>query len=153
MDKMQVLKKSPLSRELNDGQIKVIAEIGSEEVFGVGESLAKQGRVLEKLYLIVDGLVGLYIELGPITHRQLQAASNFEVIGWSTMLPPHRSRTTVKAIETTKVLAFNGKELSKVCEADPIIGYKLHRVLASVIADRLGHAFTQLMGVTAQDQV
>ena len=153
MNKVGVLKESPISRELDDEQIKIIAAIGSEEVFEVGENLAKQGRVLEKLYLIVDGLVGLYLELGPMTHRQLQAASNFEVICWSAMLPPHRSSVTVKAIETTKVLAFNGKELSKVCETYPMIGYKLHRILASVIAERLEHAFTQLMGVTAQDQV
>ncbi len=151
MNKVGVLKESPISRELDDEQIKIIAAIGSEEVFEVGENLAKQGRVLEKLYLIVDGLVGLYLELGPMTHRQLQAASNFEVICWSAMLPPHRSSVTVKAIETTKVLAFNGKELSKVCETYPMIGYKLHRILASVIAERLGHAFTQLIGITAQD--
>jgi len=153
MNKVEILKKSPISRELDDEQIKIIAEIGSEEVFEVGESLAKQGRVQEKLYLIVDGLVGLYLELGPMTHRQLQAASNLEVICWSAMLPPYRSRATVKALETTRVLAFDGKELSKVCETYPMIGYKLHRILASVIVERLEHAFTQLMGVTAQDQV
>lgn len=153
MNKAKALKKSLISLELDDEQIKIIAEIGSEEIFEVGESLAKQGRVLEKLYLIVDGLVGLYLELGPMTHRQLQAASNFEVICWSAMLPPYRSRATVIAIETTKTLAFNAKELSKVCDTYPMIGYKLHRVLASVIAERLEHAFTQLMGVTAQDQV
>ncbi|MFC1906452.1 cyclic nucleotide-binding domain-containing protein, partial [Chloroflexota bacterium] len=116
MNKVQVLNNSPIFQGLDGDQINIIAEICSEEVFEVGESLARQGRVLEKLYLIVDGLVGLYLELGPMMHRQLQAASNFEVICWSAMLPPYRSRMTVIAIETTKVLVFNAKELSKVCE-------------------------------------
>jgi len=151
MTKLEALKRCPFVRELDDEQLKIIAEIGSEEVFEVGESLCKQGRTQEKLYLIEDGLVGLYLEVGPMTHRQLQAASNFEAIGWSALMPPYRSHTTVKAIETTKVLAFNGKELAKLCETHPIIGYKVHRGLASVIAVRLEHAFTQLMGVTAQD--
>ena len=48
MNKVEILKKSPISLGLDDGQIETIAEIGSEEVFGVGESLAKQGRVQEK---------------------------------------------------------------------------------------------------------
>ena len=151
MNKVEVMKKSSFSRELDDEQLEIIAKIGTEESFEVGESLAKQGRILEKLYLVVDGLVGIYLELGPMAHRQLQAASNFEIVGWSAMLPPHRSHTTVKAIETTRVLAFNGKELSKICTTQPLIGYKVQRVLTSVIAERLEHAFTQLMGVTSQD--
>ena len=151
MNKVEVMKKSSFSRELDDEQLEIIAKIGTEESFEVGESLAKQGRILEKLYLVVDGLVGIYLELGPMAHRQLQAASNLEIVGWSAMLPPHRSHTTVKALETTRVLAFNGKELSKVCTTHPLIGYKVQRVLTSVIAERLEHAFTQLMGVTSQD--
>jgi len=151
MAKLEILKKCPFGRELDDDQLKIIAEIGVEEVYEVGDSLCKQGRTQEKLYLIEDGLVGLYLEMGPMTHRQLQAASNFEIIAWSALMPPSRSRTTVKALETTRVLAFNGKELAKVCEAHPEIGYKVYRGLASVIAIRLEHAFIQLMGVAAQD--
>ena len=151
MIKFEVLKRCPFVRELDDEQLKIMADMASTEVFEVGESLCKQGRTLEKIYLIEDGLVGLYLEMGPMTHRQLQSASNFEVVGWSAMLPPYRSHTTVKAIETTKVLTFDGKELAKLCETYPMIGYKVHRGLASVIAVRLHHAFNQLMGVTAQD--
>lgn len=62
------------------------------------------------MYVIEDGLVGLYLELGPMTHRQIQAASNFDVIAWSAMLPPYRSTTTAKAIETTKALVFHGTD-------------------------------------------
>jgi len=151
MTKFEVLKKSPFGRELDDEQIKAIADIASEEVYEVGESLCRQGRFQEKLYVIEDGLVGLYLELGPVTHRQLQSASNFEIVAWSSMLPPHRSTVTVKAIETTKALALDGKKLGEICETYPVIGYKVYRGLASVITDRLGHAFTQLMGVTAQE--
>jgi len=151
MTKLEVLKKCPFVRELDDVQLKIIAEIGFEEVYEVGDSLCKQGRTQEKLFLIVDGLVGLYLEMGPMTHRQLQAASNLEVIAWSALIPPYRSHTTVKALETTRVLAFNGKELAGLCEAHPMIGSRVHRGLASVIAGRLERAFTQLMGVTAQD--
>ena len=151
MTKLEVLKRCPFVRELDDEQLKVMAEIGTEEVFEVGESLCKQGRTLDRIFLIEDGLVGLYLEMGPMAHRQLQAASNFEVVGWSALMPPYRGRTTVRAIETTKVLSFKGKELTKICEDHPMIGYKVYRGLSSVIEIRLENAFTQLMGVTAQD--
>ena len=151
MTKLEVLKRCPFVRELDDEQLNKMAEICHSEVFEAGESICKQGRTEEKIYLIENGLVGIYLELGPMNRRQLQAASNFEVVGWSAMLPPYRCSATVTAIETTKVLAFNGKELLNLCDTYPEIGYKVNRGLASLIAVRLHHAFAQLMGVTVQD--
>jgi len=151
MTKLGVLKRCPFVRELNDEQLGKMAEMAHSEVFEVGESLCKQGRTQEKIYLIEDGLVGIYLELGPMSQRQLQTASNFEVVGWSAMLPPYRCSAAVKAIETTKVLAINKDDLLNLCDTYPEIGYKVNRGLASVIAVRLHHAFSQLMGVTVQD--
>jgi len=151
MTKLEVLKRCPFVRELDDEQLNKMAEICHFEVFEVGESICKQSRTEEKIYLIENGLVGIYLELGPMNQRQLQAASNFEVVGWSALLPPYRCSATAKAIETTKVLAFNGKDLLNLCDTYPEIGYKVNRGLASLIAVRLHHAFAQLMGVTVQD--
>ena len=151
MTNIEVLKRCPVVRELNDDELKKLADIGTAKVLEAGDSLSKQGRTQEDLYVIEDGLVGIYLDLGPVTRRQLQAASNFEVVGWSSLMPPYRARTTVIAIETTKAVAFNGKELAEICEANPHIGLKVYKGLASVIASRLGVAYTQLMGVGHQD--
>ena len=151
MTKLEVLKRCPFVRELCEEQLSKLAELADVEVYEAGESICKQGRTQEKIYVIEDGLVGLYLELGPMTQRQLQTASSFEVVGWSAMLPPYRCTATVKAIETTRLLAFNGKELINLCDTYPEIGNKVHRGLASVIAVRLHNAFTQLMGVCVQD--
>lgn len=151
MTKLEVLKRCPFVRELNDEQLGKIAELGNIEVFEVGESLCKQGRTQEKIYAIEDGLVGIYLELGPMNERQIQSASNFEVVGWSALLPPYRAASTAKAIETTRVFAISGKDLLNLCDKYPEIGYKVNRGLASLIAVRLRNAFTQLMGVTMQD--
>jgi len=153
MTKLEVLKRCPFVRELNDDQLKIMAAMCHEETFEVGEYLAKQGRTTEKIYLLEDGLVGIYLELGPMNERLLQSASNFEVVVWSSMLPPYRARASAKAMETTKVLSFMGKELMELCDRNPEIGNKVHRGLASLIAIRLQNAFTQLMGVTSQDEV
>jgi len=151
MAKFDVLKRCSLVRDLSDEQLKTIAKIAKEETYEVGELLVKQGRTADKLFLIEDGLVGIYLELGPITHRLLQAASEFETIGWTSMLPPYRARATAKAIETTRALAFNAKGLIALCEKNPEIGSQIYRSLATLIALRLNNAFIQLMGVTSQD--
>ena len=149
MTKTEVMKKCHFTSDLSREQLEKLANMAEEKVFEVGEDLSKQGRIQEKLYIIVDGLVGMYLELGPMTRRQIQAASNYDVVGWSAMLPPSRSTATATAIETTKALVFSGKELLKLCEANPEIGYRLNRGLASVVANRLHHAYIQLMGVTS----
>ncbi|MEE8619239.1 MAG: cyclic nucleotide-binding domain-containing protein [Dehalococcoidales bacterium] len=151
MAKFEVLKRCSLVRDLSDEQLKTIAKLAKEETYEVGELLVKQGRTAEKLFLIEDGLVGIYLELGPITHRLLQAASEFEVVGWTSMLPPYRARATAKAIETTKALAFSAKGLIALCEKTPEIGSEIYRSLDTLMARRLDSAFIQLMGVTSQD--
>lgn len=151
MDKVEVLKRCPIFRELDEEQLKIVSEMATTEVYEVGDSLGRQGRTQEKAFIVEDGLVGIYLELGPMMHRQIQAASNFDLVCWSAMLPPYRMHSTVKAIETTKVLVFNGRELAQLCQTQPQIGCKMHRGVAQTVANRLHSAYTQLMGVTAQE--
>jgi CRP/FNR family cyclic AMP-dependent transcriptional regulator len=151
MKKIELLKRCPMFRDLDEEQLELIASMATNEVYEVGESLGRQGRTQEKVFIIEDGLVGIYLELGPMMHRQIQAASNFEMVCWSAMLAPYRMYSTVRAIETTKVLAFKGLELAQLCQTRPPIGCKINRSVAQTIATRLHSAYTQLMGVAAQD--
>lgn len=151
MDKLDVLKKSDLFRELNDEQLSLVAEMCTCEVYEPGTIFHKQHQILNKLYIIEEGLVGIIFEPGPLSQRQLQAACNFETFGWSALIPPHQSTATAKAIERTRVLAFNGQELADLCSTNCKVGCILYRAIARVIADRLHSAFMQLLGVTAQD--
>jgi len=151
MEKIELLKQCLMFRGLDEEQLELIAGMATSEVYEVGENLGKQGRTQEKVFIVENGLVGIYLELGPMMHRQIQAASNFELVCWSAILPPYRLYSTVRAIETTKVLAFNGPEIAQLCQTHPLIGCKIHQGVAQTIANRLNSAYTQLMGVTAQD--
>ncbi len=152
MTKVDLLKRCAYFRELNDEQLKQLSSMAHEEVYEVGGDLTKQGRFEDKIYVIEEGLVGLYLEMGPMSHHIIQSASNYEIVGWGSILePPHRSTVTAKAIETTKVLSFYGEELKRLCETDPQIGCRVHRAIIAVVTTRLKNAYTQLMGVTIQD--
>ncbi|GAH86378.1 unnamed protein product, partial [marine sediment metagenome] len=50
MTKFEVLKRCPFVRELSDEQLNIMAELCNLELFEVGENLAKQGRIQEKIY-------------------------------------------------------------------------------------------------------
>jgi len=151
MDKIEVLKRSDLLRDMTDEQLGVLEEMCTPETFEPGTIISKQGRIEEKVYIIEEGLVGIILEVGPLAQRQVQAVCDFETFGWSGMIQPHTSTATVKAIEKTKVLAFDGQQLCDLCLTKPEIGCKLGRAMARVVAARLRQAYTQLLGVTSQD--
>jgi len=74
MDKLEVLKRSDLFRELNDEQLGLMAEMCTCEVYEPGTIICKQNQMLDKLYIIEEGLVGIILEPGPLSQRQLKAA-------------------------------------------------------------------------------
>jgi len=152
MDKITELKKCDYLSDISDDQYARLAEVACEEQYEVGQSLTRQGRSAERVYLIVEGLVGLYLELGPMSHRLVQSAANGQMIGWGSIaVPPRRSTATAKAIETTRVLAFDSNALKALFEKDALLGCRFYRAALSAVTTRLMNAYTQLMGVTIHD--
>jgi CRP-like cAMP-binding protein len=151
MDKLEILRRSDLFRELNDEQLILAENICCVEVYEPGTIIHRQNSMLDKIYVIEEGLVGIILEPGPLAHRQIQAACNFETFGWEGVIPPHMSTATAKTLEKTRVLAFKGQELIDLCSDNPNMGRVLYQGVARVVADRLHAAYMQCLGVTAQD--
>ena len=151
MDKLEVLRKSDVFHYLGEDDLKVVEKMCTSEVFEPGAFICKQDTDQEKLYVIEDGLVSLLIELGPTDKRQIQTGSRFECIGWTATIPPYRCSGSAKALERTKVLAFNGKELRDLIDTNPRLCAEIAAGIAYVIHQRLRASFSQLMGVTYQD--
>lgn len=147
-NKIQVLKKCDLFRNLNDAQLGEIEKMCNQEIFEPGTIICKQDKKGEKIYVVEDGLVGIILEVGPLSQRQVQSASKYDVFGWSAMIEPFRYTATVKAIKKTTALAFNGKNLHDLYISQPEISCLISRGLISVVARRLHEAYTQLVGVT-----
>ena len=150
MDKLEILKRSDLFRELNGEELSVIAELCIPEVYKPGDIIHQQNAILSNLRIIEEGLVALVLELGPLSQRQLTTATNFETFGWSAVVPPHMATTTAKALEETRVLAFKGQDIVSLCETNCRVGCTVYRSVARVVADRLHAAFIQCLGITAQ---
>ena len=147
-NKIQVLKKCPLFQNLNDQQLNVIEKMCTLEVFAPGTTICKQDKKGEKTYVVVEGLVGIILEVGPLSYRQVQSASKYDVFGWSAMIEPFRYTGTVKAIKKTTALAFDGKQLHDLYKTRPEISCLVCKGLTSIVARRLHEAYTQLLGVT-----
>lgn len=148
MNRIEVLKRSDLFRELDDRHLAMVSDIGTDQVFDAGTIIYKQGTVADLIYVVEEGLAGIILEVGPLAQRQVQAATNFESFGWSAMIPPYSRTATVKALEQTKLIAFDGRELTAFCTTHGGESFKIMQALARVIADRLRQSYIQLLGVT-----
>jgi len=148
MNKSSVLKKCALFQKLDDQQLGIIEKMCTSETFEPGTVICKQDKKGEKVYVIEQGLVGIMLEVGPLTQHQVQSAAKYEVFGWSAMIEPFIYTATVKAIKKTTALAFNGKQLHNLDSKQPEISCLVSRGLISVVAKRLNEAYTQLVGIT-----
>jgi len=151
MDKLEILERSDLFRELSHEQLSLVEKMCAAEVYEPGTIIHRANTIIDKLYVIEEGLVGIILEPGPLSHRQLQAVCNFETFGWEAAIPPHMSTATAKAIEKTKVLAFNGHDLVNLLSTNPKVGCVVYQGVARVVAHRLHAAYMQCLGVTAQE--
>lgn len=150
MKKFDVLRKCVMFRALDDKQLREVEKMCDPEEFEAGTVICKQDCKEENLYVVEHGAVGIILEVGPLAQRQVQAVTDYEVFGWSAMIDPYICTAIVKALEKTKVLAFDGQELSSLCVAKPEIGCRVSRGIARVVAMRLRQAYAQLLGVTSQ---
>jgi CRP-like cAMP-binding protein len=151
MDKLEVLKRSDIFHYLDEADLKIVEKMATGEVFEPGEIIFRQDKHAERIYIIEDGLVSILLEMGPTDKRQIQSASNFQCFGWSATIPPFRRLCMVKAVERTKVLAFDGMELRNLVDTNPKLCAEIAGGVAYVISQRLKSAFEQLMGCTYQD--
>ena len=151
MDRSEIIKKSEFFHDLDERELDAIVKISDIEEFEPGTIIYRQDQQSDKIYLIVDGLVGIILEVGPMAQRQVQAASNYKVFGWSAVIPPYTRTSSAKALEKTKVLSWDKKDLDALFSLDYDLSYKVNAAIARVVATRLREAYHQLLGCTSQD--
>lgn len=151
MEVIEVLKRSDIFHYLDENELKLVENMCTRQVFETGTIICKQDSEEGNIYVIEEGLISIILELGPTDKRQIQTATNFECFGWSATIPPFRCIATAKALERTRVLAFNGMELRNLIYTNPKLCAEIAGGVAYVISQRLRISFAQLMGVTYQD--
>jgi len=147
---MQALRRSRLFQDLGDDDLRALAGIGQEESHAAETVFFREGEEARKLYLILEGRVGveIEIELGTYqpTHRlevcELEAGLCF---GWSTLVPPYRLTASARALTPVRVLAFERETLNRFLEERCPAGLLIMRRVAQTIASRLLDTRAQLI--------
>jgi len=143
----RVLADHPLLNGCEPRYIQLLAGCARTVQFNTDEFIFRQGEEADQFYLICRGRVALEIPTpggGPII---LQTAGKGDFLGWSWMITPYRWHFDARAVELTRTVALNGKDLRDKCEADHHLGYEVIRRVASIMDQRLQATRLQLLDI------
>lgn len=137
-DLTKTLRRIPWFAELPQAKLDRLASIATLHELEEGDYLFHEGDREDYLYVLLEGQVVLEVEVPTRGQIQIYAAEVLDIIGWSSMTPIVRQRTTsARATKPCLLLGFNSKLLLQLCDDDYELGYIIMRRLANVVASRL----------------
>jgi CRP-like cAMP-binding protein len=153
-DITSTIKSIPWFLDLSPENLKNLTTAAEVRSFEAGTVIFNEGEQHNYLYIILEGCVTLESFIPGRGSMPIFTAESLDVIGWSSMTPVVRQKTgTARAVEPTRVLAFNAETLMELCEADCKLGFVIMRRLANIVASRLlTHRLHLLEIISCQDR-
>ena len=135
-----LLASSELLRGIDGELLDRLEQAGRTLVAPSGMTLFRLGDPADNLYIVLRGRVALTL---PIEIRAAQQdvtvdeKGRGDVLGWSALVPPHRSTMSAKAIIDSELFALPGEVLANALREQPAAGLEVMTNLASVIGRRM----------------
>lgn len=149
----ELLRRYPFFAGMSHDNIVTMANAAEEQVVEAGHVLFRSDEPMSFFYLVLDGEVGIVMELpdqaveqpvsgqltGSLLTRDvvLSTVGPGEVFGWSALVPPFTASATAKALAPCRALAFRCAPLMSAFEEDCRFGYMVMQKAAQVIRERL----------------
>jgi CRP-like cAMP-binding protein len=140
-----LLTKHPLFENLEPQHIKLLVGCAKNIAVKPDQYIFKENAVANLFYVIRKGRVNietLSAQSGIVT---IQSCTDGEIIGWSSLFPPYKWHFDARAVELTRLVAFDAKCLRTKFNNDHNFGYKMLSLLSNVLADRLDAIRIQLI--------
>ena len=142
-----LLADAPMFESMARERLDVIAGCGSDREFEDGDYLLREGEPADSFFVIRAGDVALETYVPERGALRIETLHGGDVLGWSWLVPPHRTMFDARAAGGVRALAFDGRCVRAKCDADPTLGFDLSSRFVTVIAERLRAARLQLLDV------
>jgi CRP-like cAMP-binding protein len=114
---------------------------------GVGEELLREGGETQELSLLAHGRVALAEYVPGRGQVTLITVEPGDLFGWSAVLTPYRSTSTVTTVEPVRVIAFDGPRLRAALRTDKELAAAVYQRVLEAVARRLIATRHQLLDV------
>lgn len=135
-----LLNAGELFEGLSQEGLQRLLSIGSSQTLKAGENLFLLGDNASDFYVLVKGQVDLCFPIrlrGVVKDVTVESVGAGQALGWSALVKPHRFTLSARATEPSQVLGFARRDLLKLFEVEPAIGYAFLTKVAEVIGIRL----------------
>ncbi|MBF0554518.1 MAG: cyclic nucleotide-binding domain-containing protein [Nitrospirae bacterium] len=133
---------------LSDEDIQWLLSMGMEEHLEPETLLIKEGEFTEAVYIVLEGLLGVYISASG--YKQVAAIGAGEIIGEMSYLENVPTSATVIAIEPSIVLSISKDAIDDRIDTDPTFGNRLYRGIGTAVSQRLRKAMSRIEDMIAQ---
>jgi len=135
---IQALRAIPWFVELKPYHLERLSSIAKFRTIDIDDKLFREGDQIDDVFILLEGQIALEIYVPTFGELRIFTAEPLDIIGWDSMTPVVRQRTSdARAIKPTRLVAFNGDEMRKLCEEDRDLGYVIMRRVSNVVASRL----------------
>ena len=131
-----------LLNELADSEISWLRAAGERRYSERGAVLVEEGTHIETLYLVLSGV--LSVTIGGPAGREMARLGPGQIIGEMSFLEDRPASATVRALESSEVLALPRAAVVAKLGEDPAFSAHLYRGLAIVASRRLRNVVGQL---------
>ncbi|MBF0320663.1 MAG: cyclic nucleotide-binding domain-containing protein [Nitrospirae bacterium] len=133
---------------LSDEDIQWLLSMGVEEHLEPETLIIKEGEFIEAVYIVLEGLLGVFISAGG--YKQVALIGAGEIIGEMSYLENEPTSATVIALEPSVLLSISKEALDDRINTDPTFGNRLYRGIGTAISQRLRKAMARIEYMLAQ---
>jgi len=143
----EVLRRYPYFAGISEDSLKRLAMIAEEKSVRAATTMFHDGDPADHLYVIVAGEVNIQYLLGNDELRTVDTLVEGDLLCWSALVEPYKVTAIGTTTKDTALVAIDAARLRKLCEQDPLVGYRLSNEVAKLLAHRLEGARIQLATV------
>lgn len=152
----ELLRRYPLFAGQSPYMLDEIAMLGNQVSKVKGEWLFQENEDANKLYLVLDGLVALTLQVyveNKIQHLASTASlGKGEIVGWSSIIPPHQYKLGARIVENATLLEIDAPPLRQLLDDNPEYGYHFLQQIAEVISERFTMVTIQILSLVTDKQ-
>ncbi|MCH8502936.1 MAG: cyclic nucleotide-binding domain-containing protein [Ectothiorhodospiraceae bacterium] len=123
-----------LLEQLTDADAEWLLAAAAEEGVSQGQTLIEANKPLDRLYLIVQGLFGVFAD---DVDAQLATLGPGDLVGEMSYLAAGPPTERVRALENSTTFVIPHAALQEKTDQDPGFAARLHRAFARLLAERL----------------
>ena len=111
VDRLAVLRRSPLFDQLSPGELEVLAELSRPRRFGRGQAILEEGEQGDSLYVLVSGEVEVLRREGG-ADKALARLGPPQFFGEMSLIDREERSATVRAVSEVAVLQLTARNLT-----------------------------------------